>query len=149
MTIKKASARRRTDREVGEDEFTTKVSATLEAQDRMLEKLDKKLEDAHVLNGGFDNLMVQVNKIGSIETGLKEVKTCQETQGKTLDEVHKAIYDKDEGLYQKVKSAIKWISTANWVIKGVLVTAATGAAGGFCKLAYDLISGHLLIHYAH
>jgi hypothetical protein len=128
---------------------TSELAEHLARQDTVLEKLDKKLEDAHVLNGGFDSLMEKVSKIDSIELGLKEVKTCVDTQGKTLDEVHKAIYDKDEGLYQKVKGVIKWISTANWVIKGVAVTAATGAAGGLCKLAYDIISGHLLIHYAH
>ena len=128
---------------------TTELAEHLARQDTVLEKLDKKLEDAHVLNGGFDSLMEKVSKIDAIETGLKEVKTCVDTQGRTLDEVHKAIYDKDEGLYQKVKGVIKWISTANWVIKGVAVTAATGAAGGLCKLAYDIISGHLLIHYAH
>ena len=128
---------------------TTELAEHLARQDTVLEKLDKKLEGAHVLNGGFDSLMEKVSKIDAIETGLKEVKTCVDTQGKTLDEVHKAIYDKDEGLYQKVKGVIKWISTANWVIKGVAVTAATGAAGGLCKLAYDIISGHLLIHYAH
>jgi|SRR5579885_1141452 len=128
---------------------TAELAEHLARQDTVLEKLDKKLEDAHVLNGGFDSLMEKVSKIDAIEQDLKVVKTCVDTQGKTLDEVHKAIYDKDEGLYQKVKGVIKWISTANWVIKGVAVTAATGAAGGLCKLAYDIITGHLLIHYAH
>lgn len=127
---------------------TRELAEHLERQDAVLEKLDKKLEDAHVLNGGFDNLMTQVSKIDVIESSLKEVKTCVDTQGVTLGEVHKAIYDKDEGLYQKVKGVIKWISTANWIIKSAVGLAATGAAGGLCKLAYDIISGHLLIHYA-
>ena len=147
MATKKAA---RTSRKVVVDaDFQDHVTQTLRAQDDVLAKLDKKLEDAHVLNGGFDSLMTKVDKIDDVERGLKEVKTCVDTQGKTLEEVHKAIYDKDEGLYQKVKGAIKWISTANWVIKGVAVTAATGGFGALCKLAYDLISGHLLIHYAH
>jgi hypothetical protein len=128
---------------------TTQIVEHLTAQDQVLEKLTKKLDDAHVMNGGFDSMMEKVSKIDAIESGLKDVKTCVDTQGKTLDEVHKAIYDKDEGLYQKVKAAITWINNANWVIKGTLGLLGTGALGGLGKLAFDLITGKLLIHYAH
>src|SRR5579863_3791144 len=146
MPTKKAAAARRLP-------TTTQIVDHLTAQDDVLEKLTKKLDDAHVMNRGFDSMMEQVTKIGTVQNELqgavKNLKDCQTEQGKTLTEVHTAIYDKDEGLYQKVKGAIKWIATANWVIKGVIVTVATGAAGGLCKLLFDLVTGKLLIHYAH
>ena len=87
--------------------------------------------------------------LGEVKGAVKTLQELQVTQVRTLEEVHKAIYDKDEGLYQKVKAAIQWIATANWVINGVAIFAGTGAVTGLGKLAYDLISGHLLIHYAH
>lgn len=135
---------------------TAELAEHLERQDAVLEKLDKKLEDAHVLNGGFDNLMKQVAKIDAIESGLGEVKgavsklqDCQDAQGKKLDEVHTAVYDPEKGLYSKVKDALKWIRNANWVIKGTLALAGTGGVGGLAKVIYDLVTGHLLVHYTH
>jgi len=131
----------------GRKPTTSEIVERLAAQDDVLAKLDRKLEDAHVLNGGFDHLMEKISKIDTIETDLKDVKMGQDTQVKKLDEVHKAIYDKDEGLYQKVKGALNWINTANWVIKGLLGLAGTAALTGAGKLVFDILTGHLLIHY--
>lgn len=132
-------------RQLVSENFETQVSATLEAQDRVLEKLDQKLEQAHVLNGGFDTLMGKVSKIESVQ---EELGKCQAATATKVDAIHTAIYDPEQGLYTKVKSALAWIKNANWALKGIMVTAATGAAGGLCKLAWDLITGHLLVHYA-
>jgi hypothetical protein len=125
---------------------TTDIVERLTAQDTVLEKLTQKLDDAHVMNGGFDTLM---GKVSEIKTVQEQLGKCQTATSEKVTAIHVAIYDPEQGIYAKVKGAIAWIKTANWVIKGVAVAVATGAAGGFCKLAYDLISGNLLIHYAH
>jgi hypothetical protein len=146
MATKRARPAPLTQREIVSDEFKAQVTSTLSAQDRMLEKLDRKLEDAHVLNGGFDTLMKKVEKIESVQEQLGK---CQEATSEKVTAIHTAIYDPEKGLYAKVKGVITWINTANWVIKGVIGVAGAGALGGICKLTYDIVTGHLLVHYAH
>ena len=141
MTTKKAPPKR-TAREIVNDDFTAQVTETLASQDRMLEKLDKKLEDAHVLNGGFDSLM---EKVGKIETVQAELGKCQTATSEKVTAIHAAIYDPEKGLYAKVKDTIAWINRANWVIKGLIGACGAGALAGAGKLLYDIFSGH--IHY--
>lgn len=119
--------------------FEERTTATLEAQDRTLERLDKKLE-APVFNGGFEDLMTKVNKIESIQTQLQ---VCQEKTSEQVTAIHTAIYDPEKGLYAKVKAAISWIDRANGIIKGLLALLATGLLTGAGKLIYDLLSGHI------
>lgn len=129
---------------------TREIVEHLSAQDEVLDKLEKRLDHAHVMNGGFDSLMTKVEKIESAQTELKtavtNLQSCSTAQGKKLDEVHTAIFDPEKGLYEKVKGAIKWISTANWVIKGALGVLGAGMLTGMGKLLYDIFTGH--IHYS-
>jgi hypothetical protein len=122
--------------------FEEYVTTTLKSQDRMLERLEEKLERP-VLNGGFDSLVAKVEKIEAVSEQLRE---AQSSSGIKIDAIHKAVYDPDEGLYQKVKSNSKWIQHVTiggkW-FAGLLVASLLTGAG---KLLYDVISSH--IHYA-
>jgi hypothetical protein len=142
MTTKKARQDKLTPREIVSDEFKAQVTSTLASQDRMLEKLDQKLEDAHVLNGGFDHLMTKIEKIESVQEQLGK---HAEMTSKKVDAIHEAIYDPEKGLYAKVKDTIAWINRANWVVKGLIGAIGAGALAGAGKLLYDIFSGH--IHY--
>jgi hypothetical protein len=137
----KPSKTYRSAEEFEDHEFEDHVTATLEAQDRMLERLEQKLEKP-VLNGGFDNLVAKVEKIEAVSEQLRE---GQAGLTKKVDAIHVAVYDPDTGLYQKVKSNSKWIEVtgkgAKWF--GGLVVA--GLLTGAGKLLYDFVSGHIHI----
>lgn len=124
------------------DTFESRTTATLEAQDRILERVEKKLESP-VLNGGFDNLMTKVEKIESIQSQMGKV---QETQGEKIDSIHSAIYEPEKGLYVKVKDANLWISRVDKASKWFIGLLVAGILTGVGKVLYDFLSGH--IHYA-
>lgn len=149
MATKKAS--RHVTRATIDRDFETHVTETLHAQDKMLEKLDKRLDDAHILNGGYDGVVENLEKIKLVQGELKaSVINLQETASSTvtkLNEIHTAIYDPEKGLYAKVKDSIRWINNANWVIKGSLGLGAASGLAAFGKIVYDMITGHVhLIH---
>jgi hypothetical protein len=60
--------------------------------DDAINDIHRKVIKAPVLNGGFDSLMVKINNIESNNEQLKE----------TLQSVHKAIYDPDNGIYSRI-----------------------------------------------
>lgn len=122
-------------------EILEQHTSTLEAQDRILVKLDERLQ-APVLNGGFETLLTKVQNIEHIQEQLNK---DQQSQCKKIDDIHVAIYDPDKGLYSKVKDAIKWINRANWLAKGVAALLGTGVLTGLGKILYDIMTGH--IHY--
>lgn len=115
--------------------------AHLEAQDEVLERMEKKLESP-ALNGGFESLMAQVSHIAEVNSSIKE---AQKEHDKKIDEIHQGIYNPEKGLYVKVQDHTKWINHANWIAKGVLGITATGMLTAIGKLLYDLFQGH--IHY--
>jgi ribosomal protein L24 len=58
-----------------------------------LNVLQQKVLGASVLNGGFDTLVLKIDKI---EEGQEHLKT-------SVDSMHDAMYDPDDGLFAKVK----------------------------------------------
>lgn len=60
----------------------------------ILEGIAVKINNATVLNGGFDRMMVVVENI----------KEKQNETTKKVDEIHKGLYEPDTGLYARVKS---------------------------------------------
>lgn len=119
--------------------FETHVLTSLETQDRLLERLELKLEKP-VLNGGFDELVKQV---GKIETVSEQLRLDQGASGKKIDAIHVAIYDPDTGLYGRVKEHTQVITRTgkglNWFI-GVLIAAGMTGIG---KVMYDFLVGHI------
>jgi hypothetical protein len=125
------------------DELSKRFDHHVQSEEGVLERLAKKLE-APALNGGFESLVKNVEKIRTVQDQLGE--RLQET-GSKVDAIHVAIYDPEKGLYAKVKDAIRWINNANWVIKGSLGLGATCGVAAFGKIVYDMITGHLhIIH---
>lgn len=129
-------------------EFEEKTTATLQAQDktleeqnRVLERLDKRLE-APVLNGGFEDLIKKVDKVESVTEQLRE---CHANSSKKIVDIHAAIYDPEKGIYVTVKSHDKWIGSAGKAGRWFGALLVTGLLTGAGKLLYDLITGH--IHY--
>lgn len=121
--------------------FEENTTATLEAQNRVLERVQEKLESP-VLNGGFDALAKQVGKIELIQETLQ--KEQQITNTKT-SEIHTAIYDLEKGIYLKVREHESWIDRMKKGSKWFIAIVATGILTGIGKIIYDFISGH--IHY--
>lgn len=136
-------------------EFEQKTTATLAAQDRILEQqnntletqnrflqhLDKKLS-APVLNGGFDELVKQVEKVKEVTEQLKD---CHDSSSKKIVDIHTAIYDPEKGIYVTVKEHETWINTAAKALKWAGALVLTGTLTGLAKVIYDMITGH--IHY--
>lgn len=121
------------------DVFEEHVTATLEAQDRMLERLEEKLERP-ALNGGFDNLVSKVEKINSITESLNDQ---QADILKKIDSIHTAIYEPDTGLYQKVKETMAWTQTATLGLKWMSGLLIAGLLTGLGKMLYAFIVGHI------
>lgn len=130
-------------RHVATSQFEQRVTETLKSQDEMLDRLDKKL-DSPILNGGFNDLMTKVNKIETIQDELGKTQTGANEK---ITAIHAAIYNPDDGLYAKVKDTLKWINTANWIIKGLAGILATGMLTAFGVVVYDLLTG--TIHIGH
>lgn len=119
--------------------FEERVTATLEAQDRMLEILAEKLERP-ALNGGFDDLVRNVDKI---KTETEQLRQDQAGTSKKIDAIHVAIYDPDTGLYGRVKEHTHVISRTSkgltWFIGIVIAASMTGVG----KMMYDFLAGRV------
>lgn len=121
--------------------FEEHTTAVLEAQDELLERLEKKLESP-VLNGGFDELVQKVNKIEIVSDQLNK---SQDSSSKKIDAIHVAVYDPDSGLYHVVKSHNNWIKTSNKLAMWLGGMFVAGILGGLGKIVYTFLTGHL--HY--
>lgn len=132
------------------EEFETTTTKTLQAQDALLERMEKRL-DAKVLNGGFDELMVTV---AEIKTTQAHIQANQEIHNQSdivsdaallakIDKIHDGIYDPEKGLYMKVKSNAESMETLNKIFKWFLALLATGILTGLGKLLYDFIVKHV------
>lgn len=119
--------------------FEERVTATLEAQDRMLARLEEKLEKP-VLNGGFESLVAKVDKIEHVSESLRDAQTKANTK---IDAIHSAVYDPEKGLYTKVKDNAKWIGNANKGLKWFAGLLGAGLLTGAGKLLYDFLIGHI------
>ncbi len=119
--------------------FEEHVLTTLEAQDRLLGRVEEKL-GSPILNGGFDSLVKKVDKIESVT---EQMRAEQAASSKKVDAIHVAIYDPDTGLYGRVKEHTAVITKTgkglSWFI-GILIA---GGLGGIGKLLYDFMSGHI------
>lgn len=122
--------------------FEERTTATLEAQDRILERVEQKLE-APVLNGGFEDLIKKVDKLETVQETLRD---CTSKSSTKIDAIHTAIYDPDKGLYVTVKHHTSWIAGANKASKWLVALMVTGVLTGVGKLIYDFLSGH--IHFS-
>lgn len=122
--------------------FEERVAATLESQDRVMARIEEKLEKP-VLNGGFDSLVAKVDKIETVSEGLRDGQASANTK---IDAIHTAIYDPEKGLYTKVKDHSKWIENATKVVKWVGGLVVAGLLTGAGKLLYDVVSKH--IHFS-
>lgn len=136
-----------TRRTVSKD-FEEKTTATLQAQDRtleeqnrVLERVDKRL-NAPVLNGGFEDLIKKVDKVENVTAQLSE--KYGNTSQKIAD-IHTAVYDPEKGIYVTVKSHDKWITAVGTAGRWFGALLVTGMLTGMGKLLYDFITGHL--HY--
>lgn len=134
-----ASNRRPNQKFIRDDEFERFVTETLESQDRMLEKLEKKLEKP-VMNGGFDTLVTKVDKIELVTGQLQE---SHSEVSQKINAIHTVVMDPDTGLYHKVKSNSQWIDSARRGLKWLLGFMAAGVLTGTGKLLYDFFSGHV------
>ena len=124
------------------ESFEERTLNTLEAQDRLLERLETKLQSP-IMNGGFDDLVRRVEKIDHVAEKLRE---SHELSGKKIDAIHNVVMDPETGLYHRVKSNSKWIESASKGLKwlgGVLLAGGLTCVG---KLLYDLIQNH--IHFS-
>ena len=78
--------------------------------DKKLDELLKIIKQAPALNGGFDKLSSAVEEIKENNTKvlyeLQLVKVNQDVHTKKIEDMHKALYDPDDGLYRRVTSAI-------------------------------------------
>ncbi len=59
----------------------------------ILRLLQQKILNSAALNGGFDTLLVKIDKLEESQVGT----------GKKVDSIHEAIYHPDEGLFARVK----------------------------------------------
>lgn len=121
--------------------FEKRVTETLAAQDTALAELSTKLQ-APILNGGFDKLLLQVDKIERIQEDHRKLQdeTCTK-----VSEVHAAVFDHKDGLYIQVQAARKWIKTANVIIKSIGAALGVGLVSGLGTLLWQIFQGH--IHY--
>lgn len=113
--------------------------STLEAQDRMLERLEIKLEKP-VLNGGFDTLVSKVDKIESVSEQMRET---QAVANKKIDAIHTVVMDPDTGLYHQVKSHSSWIESTSKGLKWFGGLFIAGVLTGIGKLIYDFTTNHI------
>lgn len=60
----------------------------------MIERIHKKIDSSHALNGGFDKLMIIVGNIKD-----KQDETCEK-----VDEISRGLHQPDTGLYARVKT---------------------------------------------
>jgi hypothetical protein len=119
--------------------FEERTTATLEAQDRLLERVEQKLQ-APVLNGGFEDLTKKVEKIESIQGAMAASAVGVE---KKVGEIHERIYDPEKGLYVAVKHHGDWINTVSKALKWILALMLTLSLGGAGKMIYDFAGGHI------
>jgi len=79
-------------------------------RDKKLDQLLELMRKAPVMNGGFDRLSAAVENIKETNSKvlyeLQLVKTTQDVHTKKFEDIHKSLYDPDDGLYQRVSMAI-------------------------------------------
>jgi hypothetical protein len=71
------------------DEIYVKVdemSKSLQSANEVLEKLQKRVNDSPVMNGGFDKLAYTIGNVGE-----------------KVDSIHDAVFNPDEGLFARIK----------------------------------------------
>lgn len=119
--------------------FEEYVTSVLESQDKVLERLERKLESP-ILNGGFDDLVTKVSKI---ETSSSELTKSQDISSKKIDAIHIAVYDPDLGLYHVVKNHTGWIKNTSKAAMWLGGLLAGGILGGIGKFLYNFLSGHV------
>jgi hypothetical protein len=120
-------------------QFEQMVADSLRAQDKILAKVEVKL-DSPVLNGGFDALLRTVDKMSSAQ---ERIVAVQDTTVAKLDVIHDGIYDPEKGLYAKTKKNSEWINSANTFLKWFTALLVTGVLTGIGKLIYDFALHHL------
>ena len=123
------------------ESFEDRTTASLQAQDELLDRLERKLESP-ILNGGFDRLVQRVEKIDQVTEKLRE---GQAEAGKKIDAIHTVVLDPETGLYHKVKSHSSWIDTTTKGMKWIGGLIVAGLLTGAGKLIYDALHSHL--HY--
>ena len=119
--------------------FEEHVLTTLEAQDRILERVEEKLQSP-VLNGGFSDL---VKKVDKIETVTEQMRSDQAASAKKVDAIHVAIYDPDTGLYGRVKEHTQVITKTGKGLSWFIGLLIAGAVTGIAKLMFDFGAGHI------
>ena len=79
--------------------------------EKKIDELLEILRRAPALNGGFTKLSDAVNRIREDNTKvlleLQLLKSNQDIGTKKIDELHRALYDPDKGLYKRVSSALE------------------------------------------
>jgi hypothetical protein len=121
------------------ESFEERTSATLEAQDRILERVEQKLE-APVLNGGFEDLTRKVDKIENVTELMRE---SMADTNKKVGDIHTVIYDPEKGIYVTLKGHDNWIERVGKGFKWGGALVVTGVLTGIGKLIYDFITGHI------
>ena len=119
--------------------FEAHVLTTLEAQDRLLERLETKMESP-VLNGGFNEL---VKKVDKIEVSTDQARAEQSASSKKIDAIHVAIYDPDTGLYGRVKEHTQVITKTGKGLSWLMGILIAGSLTGVGKLIYDVAAAHI------
>lgn len=64
----------------------------------LLASVQKTVQSAPALNGGFDRLVAKVDKIDVTQQQLVQ----------KVDQVHECLYEPDEGLYTRIRDIDKW-----------------------------------------
>lgn len=120
-------------------DFEASVFRALVRQDQALERLESKL-NAPVLNGGFKQLVEQVNRI---ELAQRDQASAQSQSIKQVEELHDAVMDPTEGLIVKVNAHTAWIDTASRCAKWTLCLGAAGTGALIGKAIWELLLLHV------
>jgi hypothetical protein len=119
--------------------FEERMLSQLDSQDRILERLEQKL-NAPVLNGGFEDLTAKVTKIESVQETMRETQKGTSSQ---VADIHALIYDPEKGMYVTVKDHGRWITKSNKIYTWTLALFVTGTLTGIGKFLYDIVTGHI------
>lgn len=75
------------------EQVVADVTTALETNQQMLSEIQEKISRSPALNGGFDSLLIKVDRIENGQTQIVQ----------KLTSIHEAIYHPDDGLFARVK----------------------------------------------
>jgi TolA-binding protein len=100
----------------------------LETLEEMIRSINDKIQKAEVLNGGFNELKLNVTDIRhaqiKMELEIKSIRAQESQLKEKIEEINEAVYDPDNGIYRRINESMTLDKIRDEKIDGVIAKIA-------------------------